>query len=41
MRLLIDTDVLLDFALKREPHATAASAITAPCAARLTFDVSR
>ena len=25
MRLLIDTDVLLDFALKREPHATAAT----------------
>jgi predicted nucleic acid-binding protein len=24
MRLLLDTDVLLDFALNREPHATAA-----------------
>lgn len=29
MRLLIDTDVLLDFALRREPHAEAAKQLLA------------
>ncbi len=33
MRLLIDTDVLLDFALNREPHAEAAKRLLAWAAA--------
>jgi predicted nucleic acid-binding protein len=33
MRLLIDTDVLLDFALSREPHAEAAKRLLAWAAA--------